>query len=200
MKSFYTTTQYALIALAVFAVTAAARAQGTHAIAIDPQHSRMTVYVYKQGIFAFAADNHVVNAPIVSGSYDDTAKSVTISVDATKMMVLDPSMPASRRASVQANMVGSDVLDVAKYPTIKFRSTSIKAGAGGHLTVTGDLTLHGQTHSVTLDVTRSDSTHFTGSTMLRQTAFGITPIRIAGGTIKVKDDVKVEFAIALKAP
>ena len=199
MKRFYTTAQSALIVLALVAVTSAARATSTHAIAIDPQHSTMTVFVYKQGLFAMFADNHVVNAPIVSGSYDAKAGSVSISVDATKMQVLDPSMPADRRAQVQANMIGDGVLDVAKYPTIEFRSTSIKTTGGSHLSVTGDLTLHGQTHPITLDVVHGDATHFTGSTMLRQTAFGITPIRIAGGTVRVKDDVKVEFTIALKA-
>jgi hypothetical protein len=30
---------------------------------------------------------------------------------------------------------------------------------------------------------------------LKQSAFGIEPIRIAGGTVKVKDEVKVEFDI-----
>jgi polyisoprenoid-binding protein YceI len=63
--------------------------------------------------------------------------------------------------------------------------------------VTGDLTLHGQTHPITFAVTRVDATHFHGATTVRQSAFGISPIRIAGGTVRVKDDVKVEFAIAL---
>jgi hypothetical protein len=34
--------------------------------------------------------------------------------------------------------------------------------------------------------------------MVRQSAFGITPIKIAGGTVRVKDDVKVAFDIVLK--
>ena len=43
-----------------------------------------------------------------------------------------------------------------------------------------------------------DAKHFTGSVMVRQTGFGITPIRILGGSVTVKDDVKVEFDIVLK--
>jgi hypothetical protein len=46
-------------------------------------------------------------------------------------------------------------------------------------------------------VAKIDDTHFTGSATIRQTAFGITPIRVAGGTISVKDEVKVDFEIVL---
>ena len=158
----------------------------------------MTVYVYKHGIFAFAADNHEVDAPIASGSFDAPKRSVDLSVDATKMRVLDPSMPADKRANVQANMSGPMVLDAGKYPAIEFRSTKIEPAANGHWAVTGDLSLHGQTHSIVVDVVDNGETRFTGSATVRQTEFGITPIRIAGGTVKVRDDVKVVFDITLR--
>src|SRR5438445_13270927 len=45
-----------------------------------------------------------------------------------------------------------DFLDVAKYPTITFVSKKIEQGAAGHFKVTGDLTLHGVTREVSLDV------------------------------------------------
>jgi polyisoprenoid-binding protein YceI len=64
--------------------------------------------------------------------------------------------------------------------------------------VSGDLTLHGQSHPDVLDVNRVDASHFTGSTMVRQTAFGINPIRIAGAAVTVKDDVKVVFEVFLR--
>ena len=172
----------------------------SHLRAFNLQHSKMTVYVYKQGIFAFAADNHEIDAPLIAGSLDTVSNVVELTVDATKMKVLDPSMPAGRRDTVQSNMVGPMVLDVGKYPKIAFHSTKIDIGASGHWSVTGDLTLHGQTHPVVIDVTKADATHFKGSVMVRQTTFGITPIKIAGGTVKVKDDVKVAFDIELSAP
>lgn len=168
---------------------------GHIAAAIDTTHSKMTVYVYKEGIFAFAADNHEVTAPISSGSFDDATKTVMVKVDATKMQVQDP---PSRRDKVQANMVGPDVLDVAKYPDIIFQSTKIDAGSADRWTVHGDLTLRGQTHPIAFEVVRKDTEHFSGSAMVRQSAFGITPIKIAGGTVRVKDDVKVVFDIVLK--
>lgn len=165
------------------------------ALAVDTNHSKLTVFVYKQGLFAFAADNHEVNAPIVSGSFDAATKAVDIKIDAAKMQVQDP---PSRRDKVQANMIGPAVLDVAKYPHILFRSTNIGLEGPDHWTVTGDLTLHGQTHPVVVQVIRKDSTHFGGSATVRQTDFGITPIRIVGGTVRVKDDVKIVFDIVLK--
>jgi polyisoprenoid-binding protein YceI len=162
--------------------------------AIDTTHSTITVHVYKEGIFAFAADNHEVTAPISAGSYDDVKKSVEVRVDATKMQVQDP---PSRRDKVQANMTGPGVLDVQRYPEITFRSTAIEAHDPQHWTVRGDLTLRGQTHPIVFDVIRQTN-HFTGSATVRQSAFGITPIKIAGGTVRVKDDVNVTFDIVLK--
>lgn len=177
------------------ALLAAARPSHDYVRVFDVKHSKMTVYVYKQGIFAFAADNHEVDTPIASGSFDVTARTVEFTVDAKKMQVLDP---PNHRAKVQANMVGPQVLDVDKYPKISFRSTKIDADDAGHWKVIGDLTLHGQTHAVTVEVVRSTATHFNGSTTIRQTQFGITPIKIAGGVVRVKDDVKVAFDIVLE--
>ena len=43
-----------------------------------------------------------------------------------------------------------------------------------------------------------DQSHYKGSATVRQTEFGITPISIVGGTVKVKDEVKIDFDIALE--
>src|SRR5580693_3039166 len=74
--------------------------------AFDAQHSNLTVHVHKQGLFSFLADDHEIAAPIVSGSYDGEEKTVELTVDATKMRVLDPRLAANQRDSVQANMAG----------------------------------------------------------------------------------------------
>ena len=47
---------------------------------------------------------------------------------------------------------------------------------------------------VVVEVTLKDG-HYLGSASLKQTDFGINPIRIAGGTVKVKDEVKIQFDI-----
>jgi polyisoprenoid-binding protein YceI len=60
--------------------------------------------------------------------------------------------------------------------------------------VSGSLTIHGVTRVVTFPVVLSDG-RYRGETRLRQTDFGIKPIRIAGGTVSVKDELKIEFDI-----
>lgn len=187
----------AAIALFMAIAMAAPQQARSTASSIDVAHSKLTVHVYKQGLFSFLGDNHEIDAPITAGSYDGSAQSVVLTVDATKMKVLDPKLSADKRNTVQSNMVGPQVLDVAKYPTISFQSTSISSADPNRWTITGNLTLHGQTHPVTFQAKRIDPTHFSGSATIRQTAFGITPIKIAGGAVSVKDDVNVEFDVAL---
>ena len=51
-----------------------------------------------------------------------------------------------------AHLKSPDFLDVAKYPTITFVSKKIEQVDPGHFKVTGDLTLHGVTREVSLDV------------------------------------------------
>lgn len=182
-------------ALALALLTTAAGPQPEPRPSIDPEHSSITVYVYKQGLFAFLADNHVINAPIASVSYDSERKAADLAIDVAKMQVLDPHLSADKRASVQSNMLGPQVLDAAKYPTITFQSTSVEDAPNGGLNMTGNLTIHGQTHSITLELTNAGAGLLKGSAMVRQTAYGITPIKIAGGAVSVKDDVRIEVVI-----
>jgi polyisoprenoid-binding protein YceI len=145
-----------MLALLALILAAAQPALATP-VAIDVQHSTLTVNVYKQGLFSVFADNHVIDAPIASGTYDDAEKAVTLTVDATQLRVLDPKSPENRRAEVQSNMVGPEVLDVNTYPTIVFRSTNVSGTDSARWTVSGNLTLHGQTHPISFAVVRADA-------------------------------------------
>jgi len=183
---------------ALAALLLAAATPGTHAVQnIDVHHSKMTIFVYKQGLFSFLADNHVIDAPIARGSFDEQRRSVSLTVDAAKLQVLDPKLSADKRSQVQSNMLGPQVLDTQKYPAIVFESTQISGSGKGSWSVTGNLQLHGQTHPVTIQLQSDGQGRFTGSVSLRQTAFGITPIKIAGGAVSVRDEVRIEFSIAL---
>jgi len=91
-------------------------------------------------------------------------------------------------------MLGPEVLDSDKFTEIRFRSTSLEKSNSANWVLNGDLTLHGQTQAVKVEVQRHTG-HYTGSAVLSQKDFGITPISIAGGSIKVKDQVRVEFDI-----
>jgi len=98
---------------------------------------------------------------------------------------------------VQARMLGPEVLDTQRYPDIAFVSTAIEPVNADRWQVTGDLTIHGETRQTRLVVTRQDGT-YRGTVVLKQSNFGIRPISIVGGTVKVKDELKVEFEIVAK--
>jgi polyisoprenoid-binding protein YceI len=65
---------------------------------------------------------------------------------------------------------------------------------GGEWKVDGDLTLHGVTKPVTLTVKQTGD-EYTTHTVLKQTDFGIKPISIGGGMIKVKNEIELDFQI-----
>jgi|SRR5215469_1871190 len=164
---------------------------------IDGLHSTITVRVFKSGFLSAFAHDHEIQAPIQSGQVKESGNlSVELRIDARKLRVLDPDASDSTRAQIQKTMEGRQVLDAERYYEIHFRSTGVEPKSAEHWLVTGNLDLHGQTHPVTVDVTFRDGI-YKGSGTLKQTAFGITPVTIAGGTVKVKDDVKLEFEIAL---
>jgi polyisoprenoid-binding protein YceI len=93
-------------------------------------------------------------------------------------------------------MLGADVLDVDRYPQIVFRSTAAEAAGGGSWTVQGELMLHGQTRPITLRADERDG-HYVGTALIKQSDFGIKPIKVAGGTVSVKDEVQIKFEIHL---
>ncbi len=164
---------------------------------IDVAHSVLKIRVYKSGFFSAFAHNHEIEAPIAQGRVElPTSPSVTLLVDARKLRVLDPELAVGKRAEVQKTMEGPQVLDSSRFPEISFQSTAIKKMGADHWTVRGNLTLHGQTRPVVVDVALRDG-HYRGSATLKQRDFGITPVSIAGGTVKVKDQVKIEFDILL---
>jgi polyisoprenoid-binding protein YceI len=166
-------------------------------LAIDPERSSLTVHAFKSGLFSAFGDNHVVRAPIASGAVNDGTPQVEIEVDARQMTVLDPDLAPAKRGEVQRRMLGPDVLDVARFREIRFRSTAVQALAAGHWRVEGVLVMHGHSVLLSFEVTGAKG-QFRGAANLSQRAFGIEPISIAGGTVKVKDDVMVDFEISTR--
>jgi polyisoprenoid-binding protein YceI len=186
-----------LALLGVALLAAAALGAAPDKKPVDAARSKITLRVYKSGLFSPFAHDHEIEAPIESGEVNDGENpSVEIRVNAAKLRVLDPEANDETRAKVQENMLGHEVLDAQRFAEIRFRSTEVKPEGTDHWTVRGDLELHGETRPVTLDVTRKDG-EYHGTAALKQTQFGITPIKIAGGAVKVKDEVKVEFSIAV---
>ena len=184
----------AVFAAAVFLLAAAPPVRADKR-SIDTARSTLTVFVYKSGLFSAFADNHIIKAPIASGSLSDAPSAgIELSIHAADLTVMDPDLSRDKRNEVQTRMAGPEVLDVARFPEITFASTTIAETAPARWAVTGRLTIHGQTRVVTFQVRRLGDV-YTGDVTINQRDFGIEPIRIAGGAVKVKDALKIAFEI-----
>lgn len=110
----------------------------------------------------------------------------------------DPKAPAASRLEVQVEaasidtgnadfskqLAGDGWFDASKYPTITFASQSVDLGDGRHGKINGDLTLHGVTHPVSLDVTfngvgsglipGSLRTGFSATAVIKRSDYGMT--------------------------
>lgn len=197
-----------VIAVWLFAASAAPTGMGAATLTIDAASSRVVILVGKAGVLSFAGHAHEVIAPAVSGQVtldpaDWQHASVSLEFDAAAMRVTGRNEPPADVPEVQRVMSSSQVLDVARFPRISFHSrrvsaTVAKAGSVDAL-IEGDLTLHGTTRpmgiraAVTLDADGGVTAH--GACSLKQTAFGIVPVTAAGGTVRVKDELEIQFVL-----
>ena len=173
---------------------------------INAGQSHFSVRALVGGLLsAVAGHDHTIAIRDFSGTAVFTYGTVTpaalhFTVKADSLAVTDK-VSDSDRNKIQ-NTMRDEVLEVNNYPEITFRSTSITAARveeGKYRTkITGDLTLHGTTRAITMAamVTFYEaSLQAEGQFALRQTEYGIKPVSVAGGTIKVKDELKFAFDI-----
>ena len=192
-----------------YGVAAAAIVRGglEHAYSIDSSQSSATIEVGKSGVLSFAAGHtHEVVASRIAGtmifdSADPTRSTGQVTIDASALRVSGKGESADDVPKVQATMSGAQVLDVEHYPTITFTATSIAIKANHETTVdamvTGRLTLHNVTRSITVPVAariEGQSLIATGRFALKQTDYGIEPVSV-GGVVSVKDTVNISFTI-----
>jgi polyisoprenoid-binding protein YceI len=168
--------------------------------ALDTQRSTITIHVGKSGLLSGAAHDHTVDAPISAGSLRESPDPhIEFTVQTAKMKVRpDPKINAKDQAEIQTHMEEL-TLETNKYPEIAFRSSHVERIAGGQWKVEGNLTLHGVTKPVSLTVKQAGDSWTTHS-VLKQTDFGIKPISIGGGVIKVKNEVEIDFQIFARQP
>ncbi len=174
---------------------------------LDAARSRVLVQVDKAGLLALAGHEHEVEAPLAEGRVRvDTASPAASSVElrfaAATLRVTGRGEPTGDVPKVQARMAGPEVLDAARFPEIRFRSTAVSAtpagGAAWKLVLRGELELRGVRGPVELPLSvelAGDELRARGQARLRQSAFGIQPISVAG-LVKVKDELLVDFDLA----
>jgi polyisoprenoid-binding protein YceI len=183
------------VKLAIAFLAALAAVAAAQDAAIDVQRSTITIHVGKAGLLSAAGHDHTISAPISAGTIQESpAPRVEFTVEAAKMTVKpDPKVDAKTQAAIQKDLEEM-TLETKQFPRIAFRSSRIEKLAEGQWKVEGDLSLLGVTKPVSLTVKRSGDA-YTAHTVLKQTDFGIKPISVAGGTIKVKNEVEIDFQI-----
>lgn len=133
-----------ILALVMALGTAATAAAQAATWQIDPMHSSAQFSVRHLGVSTVRGAFTKVSG---SAKYDptDPAKgSLDATIEATSV---------DTRVEMRDNDLRSpNFLEVQKYPTITFHSKQTKAAGVGKLQITGDLTIHGVTKEVVLDV------------------------------------------------
>ena len=97
------------------------------------------------------------------------------------------------KANIQATIDD----EVLQRQGISFRSTSVRNGDGGRLSVEGELTLVGKTCPIAFELALGDDGTLSGSTVIKQSDWGIAPYSTLFGALKVADAVEVAFAATL---
>ena len=160
----------------------------------DPNHSEVDFSILHMSVSKVHGRFGNVNATIVYNEADITKSTVkaTIGVD-----TVDTGVDARNK-----HLKTPDFFDVATMPTATFTSTSV-AKNGNHLTVSGNLTLHGVTKPVVLDVEGPNGsmtdpqghvhTGFSATTKINRTDFGIGakfPSAMLGDEVSL--DIEIE--------
>ena len=178
---------------------------------INSEKSKLEVSVFKEGVFKAFGHNHLISATRISGRvlFNEKAlrdSSVELIIPADSLSVVDPGESETDRRRVQSTMAGEEVLHSDKYPEIRFNSTRIvdskKIDDGWDITLEGRLALHGFEQPISLPLhlrAKEGELHAEGEASLLQTDFGITPIKIGGGAVKVKNKVRIRFDVVARA-
>jgi polyisoprenoid-binding protein YceI len=111
---------------------------------IDPAHSNVSFSVRHMMVSNVRGEFTKVSGTVDGDEKTPTQAVINATIDATSIN--------TREAKRDDHLKSADFLDVAKYPTLTFKSKRIEPSGTGQFKVTGDLTLHGVTREVVLDV------------------------------------------------
>ncbi len=170
---------------------------------LDPDVSRFTARAFATGLLASLGHNPSFAIRQFGGEakFSDEApeqSSLRIVVQSASLELSDQVSEKDRREIERT--LRNDVLEAARFPEIVFEASNPSLSKGSEtlywVNLTGKLTLHGQTQpqQITAQVSvTGDQLHASGEFGVRLSSFGIKPVSVAGGTMTIKDDVKVTF-------
>jgi polyisoprenoid-binding protein YceI len=111
---------------------------------LDPIHSTAEFKVKHMMISNVKGQFTGISGSLTLDEGDVTHSRMEATIDATSIN--------TREAQRDAHLKSADFFDVEKFPTLSFKSTSVKRRGDDELAVTGDLTIHGETRSVVFNV------------------------------------------------
>lgn len=193
--------------LAVTAGLAAALAlpasAGTTTWQIDPQHSSAQFGVTHLMISTVRGEFHGVKGTVVLDDQDITRSTVNVTIDATSVDTREPDR--------DKHLKSPDFFDVAKYPSITFKSTKVEQVSPGELKVTGDLTIRGVTKQVVLNVGGPKApikdpwglqrSAVSATTKINRQDFGVSWNKtLDSGGVVVSDEVRITLDVEMVIP
>ena len=193
--------KFVLLAFASLLVASPAAAQSWQ---IDPAHTRASFSVRHLGISNVRGDFGNVTGTAEYDGKDVTKAKVKATIDVNTI--------TTHVAQRDTHLKSADFLEVAKYPTMTFESTSITAAGAGKYKMTGNLTMHGVTKPVTLDLDAPSGVIVdpmngarrvgaAASGTINRKDFGVNyDGKLPNGTPSVSDEIKIQLDVELLQP
>jgi polyisoprenoid-binding protein YceI len=176
---------------------------------LDPAQSSFHVRTGSTGLLRSFGHDHTIAIPEFAGTLRLTPGPITpaaldLTIEANSMVVVGDE---KNRAKIERDLREA-VLQTATYPQIRFQSTKIELLARSadsvKVRITGDLTLHGVTRPLgfeAMSAVTDERVRARGRFFVKHSDFGMKQFSVAGGTVKVKDQMELTFDIvALAAP
>jgi polyisoprenoid-binding protein YceI len=169
----------------------------------DPGHSRFTARAFAAGLLSFLGHSPTFEVGDFAGVVefpDDRSANLRpeLTVGAGGLSATGEVKPADR-GEIEGRM-RAEVLEAVAFPEIAFRAAAAsteRAATGRYrVTLAGTLALHGvaRPHRVDADPeVLADGLRLRGETGLRMSDFAIRPVTALGGTIRLRDEVKLAF-------
>jgi polyisoprenoid-binding protein YceI len=171
--------------------------------------SHCTVQAFAEGLFSAFGHDPVIGVKKFSGEAQfvpDTfeSASMTVKINANSFSVVDKVEKEKDRVEID-RVTREEVLETDKYPEIVFNSNNIavtRLGEGRYRArIIGALTLHSVTQNalwISAELTMGDARlQARGEFSLKQSDYKIKLVSVAGGTLKVKNEVKISFDVTM---
>ncbi|KHD87591.1 MAG: hypothetical protein OM95_13440 [Bdellovibrio sp. ArHS] len=165
---------------------------------IDPSHSTANFSIKHMMIAKVHGGFEKMSGTLEYDSTNPAAAKIEASIETASIN--------TREAQRDAHLKSADFFDVEKFPVITFKSTNVKVVSPGELKVLGDLTIHGITKEVSLDVEGPTDEMkdpwgnlkigVSATTKINRKDFGLTwNAALETGGILVGDDVSISLDI-----